>query len=62
VTAPRIILLAVLVCAATVYLGEIRKGEPWAWEATVASALGRIEDRGLVIGTKKEHTPAHEPP
>ena len=59
---PRIILLVVLVCLATVYLGLVRKGEPWPWEATAIPVLERIEDRGLAIGTEKEHTPAHEPP
>jgi hypothetical protein len=74
---PRIILLTVVVTMATVYLGIVRKGEPWPWEASAITILDRIKsepvrgsgripgwrvDRELVTGTRKEHTPAHEPP
>jgi hypothetical protein len=36
---PRIILLAAFLVAVAEYLGHVRKGEPWAWEAPVASSV-----------------------
>lgn len=40
---PRIILLTVAVTMATGYLGLVRKGEPWPWEASAITILDRIK-------------------
>lgn len=40
---PRIILLVVVVTLATVYLGLVRKGEPWPWEASAITVMERIK-------------------